>query len=295
MRTLNWSIPGADGQPILGNTHVPSPSQGELRGVLLIAHGFRGYKDYGILPGIAHYAAMNGLVAIRFNFSHSGMTNQLDTFERKDLFEKDTWSKQILDLRAVATAASEGTLDGFQAARGFAQVWYGHSRGGVTVLLTAARAITPQHYPRIGAIVKPAGVIPCASPHRAMFLSEDDRRLLREQGHLDIQSMRTKEDLRIGADWLKEIERQPEAFDPVLAAKRVTCPIQLVYGDADQTVGLESGQAIAAAAPHANLQIIEGGSHVFNTTNPMNVDREPSPQGQALINAVLAFSARLLG
>ena len=292
MQTLDWSIPGADGEIILGNTHVPS-HDAPPRGALIIAHGFRGYKDYGILPGIAHYAAMHGFVALRFNFSHSGMTNRLETFERKDLFEKDTWGKQVADLRAVAAATEKGDVAGLEAARGLAQIWYGHSRGGVTVLLTAARAFAPQHYPRIGSIVKPAGVVPCAAPHRAMFMSEDDRRLLREQGYLDIQSFRTKEDLRVGAGWLKEIEQQPDAFDPVLAAKRVTCPMHIIHGDADQTVKVQAAEAIAAAAPHSTLSIIEGGTHVFNTSNPMNLDREPSVQGQALINEVLAFCTKV--
>jgi len=42
-----WSIEGADGQPILGDTHLP---EAPPRGVLVICHGFKGYKDYGFFP-----------------------------------------------------------------------------------------------------------------------------------------------------------------------------------------------------------------------------------------------------
>jgi|GEM_PF-471353 len=288
MHTLDWSISGSDGEVILGSTHLP-PVQVQPRGVLLICHGSKGYKDYGIVPGIAHYAAMQGFIAHRFNFSHSGMTNRLDTFERPDLFEKDTWGRQIVDLRAVANAAHEGELPAFTKSKNLPQIWYGHSRGGVTVLLTAARAFMPTRYPKLGAMPLPVGVIPCASPHRAFWLHESDKETIYAQGYLDSPSQRTKQMLRIGLPWLKEIEHDPDAFDPVIAASRVSCPMEVIHGTADMTVGVDSAEKIAGAAPRATLHIIEGATHVFNTSNPMRLEREPSVQGRALINRVNAF------
>ena len=292
MQTLDWSIPGSDGQPILGNTHLPSPKT-PVRGTLLICHGFKGYKDYGILPGIAHHAAMDGHIAHRFNFSHSGMTNRLDTFERADLFEKDTWGRQIFDLRQVALAASEGAIPALESSKGLPQIWYGHSRGGVTVLLTAARAFLPTKYPKIGAMPLPVGVIPCAAPHRAFWLREEDKATLYAQGYIDSPSQRTKQMLRVGLPWLKEIEHHPDAFDPVIAAGRVPCPMEVIHGTEDMTVGVESAEKIAEAAPRATLEIIEGATHVFNTSNPMRLEREPSKQGKALIGLVNAFCHRV--
>ena len=97
-----WSIPGAEGEVILGDCHLPA---GEARGVIIIAHGLKGYKDYGMFPVIARACAAGGLIAHRFNFSHSGMTNALETFARPDLFERDTWNRQVHDCRAVVEAA----------------------------------------------------------------------------------------------------------------------------------------------------------------------------------------------
>ncbi len=297
---IAWSIPGAGGQPILGDTHLPVGQP--ARGVLLIAHGFKGYKDYGILPGIAHYAASFGFIAHRFNFSHSGMTNRLETFERPDLFEQDTWGKQIHDYRAVAIAAAGGGLPGPAGSStevgandlgDFPQIWYGHSRGGVTTLLTAARAFAPTRYPRLGATPLPAGIIPCAAPHRAFWLSDDDKQLLMQQGYIDSPSARTKQMLRIGLPWLKEMEHQPEAFDPLVAAGHVTCPMLVIHGTDDMTVPLDSARRIAAAGQRATLEVIQGATHVFNTSNPMRLEREPSLQGKALIKLVCDFCTRV--
>ena len=69
-----WTIPGADGEDILGDAHLPD---GEPVGVALVAHGFKGYKDYGMFPRIAETMCDAGFIAHRFNFSHSGLTNNI--------------------------------------------------------------------------------------------------------------------------------------------------------------------------------------------------------------------------
>ena len=93
----SWTIDGSDGEPIRGDVHAASIAP--PRGVFLIAHGFKGYKDYGMFPVLAREFAAAGFIAHRFNFSHSGMTNNIATFERPDLFEKDTWNRQVYDFR----------------------------------------------------------------------------------------------------------------------------------------------------------------------------------------------------
>src|SRR5690606_22895078 len=110
-KQTTWTISGAQGEPILGATHHPAAGT-PARGVLLIAHGFKGYKDYGLLPQLAQAAADAGLIAHRFNFSHSGMTDRSERFDRPELFEHDTWGKQVHDLHAVAVGARNGAIAG---------------------------------------------------------------------------------------------------------------------------------------------------------------------------------------
>ncbi len=105
----DWTIPGSNAEPIIGNCHR---SEGEAAGVILLAHGFKGYKDYGMFPRLAEAMAAAGLIAHRYNFSHSGMTNRIETFERPDLFERDTWNRQVEDETRVIEAVAAGTLAG---------------------------------------------------------------------------------------------------------------------------------------------------------------------------------------
>lgn len=252
MTVTDWTRPGADDQPIFGNTHTPD---GEPVGVLLICHGFKGYKDYGFFPRLADAAAGRGLIAHRFNFSHSGMTPRTETFERPDLFEQDTWMKQVRDLHTVAAAVASGKLAG----QGLPGVWFGHSRGGVAVLLAAS-----------GTEPAPVGVVTAAAPDKACNLEQEQQRLLKKLGRMPSPSGRTGQELYVGRRWLEEIEADPDAHDPCRAIAALPCPALILHGDADPTVDPSAARRLADAAPgRATLRLIPEASHTFNAPNPL--------------------------
>ncbi len=275
-----FTLSGSEGQPLFGDTHLPS---GTPRGVLVMCHGFKGYKDYGFMPYLAEHAAARGLIAHRFNFSHSGMTNRIETFERPDLFERDTWSRQIFDVQMVAQAVRDGVIPGDN----LPMVWFGHSRGGIAVLLAAWRTFA--EHPDLA----PAGVISAAAPDRACYLDEQSRQTLREQGWLDSPSTRTRQMLRVGRAWLDEIEADPDAFDPLRAAAELPCPLHVVHGDQDATIAVEAAHRYAeVAGDKATLHIIERGNHVFNGRNPLRRDTPQPRQLQEMVESCLNFAVR---
>lgn len=264
-----WTIQGARGEPILGNAHVP-PSP---RGVVLIVHGFLGYKDYGMFPFIAESFADAGFIAHRFNLSHSGMTDNIETFERPDLFERDTWMTQVHDISAVMDAVGEGKLEG----RGLPLILFGHSRGGVSVLLTGARRA-------------PDAVITVAAPDACDRLSEEARVSMRERGFYDIVSNRTQQTLRIGAAWLQEQRDHPDEHDLLAQCARVACPVLVMHGTDDPTVPHHCADAIADACPNARPHKIVNANHVMNVSNPMTM---PSEALVKMVTEAVAFTKTL--
>ena len=273
-----WSIPGAEGQPILGDTNVPAAGP---RGVVLIAHGFKGYKDYGMFPRIAETLAAEGFIAHRFNFSHSGMTNEISTFARPDLFERDTWNKQVLDCRAVIDAVADGTLQG----QGLAYTIFGHSRGGATALLTVGR------YADDSAFLGPCGIACASAPSALNTLSPSQRTQLLAEGFLESPSARTGQSLRMSRAFLTEQLADPAAHDLMTLARRITCPVLLLHGTEDPTVPAACSRQLAAAiGPTASVKLIEGGNHVFNTLNPLPADAESSTQLKELLTALTEFA-----
>ncbi len=285
MGASDWSIPGADGEPIIGNTHRPG---GGARGVVIVAHGFKGYKDYGMFPRIAQTMADEGFVAHRFNFSHSGMTDEIDRFARPDLFERDTWNKQVFDLRGVIAAVTAGKLAG----QGLPYVLFGHSRGGAAALLFGGRHGAGGER----GVPAPAGVVSASAPSGLDVLAEDQRQLLLEQGWLESPSSRTGQALRIGREFLLEQLRDPAGHDLLRLAARIACPVLIVHGRADVTVPDACALQLAAAmGERATLRLVEGADHVYNTPNPLPEGAPSSPQFRELVSSLAGFAGRCCG
>jgi len=276
----DWTLDGSDGEVILGNAHLPS---GKSHGALLIAHGFKGYKDYGFIPSLAQRAAEAGFCAYRFNFSHSGMTHETETFQRPDLFQLDTWNRQIHDLHTIHQAVREGRLP--STASQVPTIWFGHSRGAVTCLLAAAR-LAPI------AATGPLGVIAAASPDTAFFLDEHQRQVLRRLGRIESPSSRTGQILHIGGEVLAEIEQNPDAFNPVLAVAQLDCPVLVIHGDGDQTVPVAAAARLAAAAPtRARKHVVQGASHTFDAPNPLDPEEIPPTATSEMIATAVSFAS----
>ncbi len=276
----DWTIPGYDSQPILGNTHMPDGGPDAAVGVLLISHGFKGYKDYGFFPRLAQAASAavpHALIAHRFNFSHSGMTNHIETFERADLFERDTWRKQSADLRKVINAVRSGELAG----QGLPIVVFGHSRGGITTLLTAAE---PDVQSQLTA------VITAAAPSACSRLDADQAELFKRVGRLPSPSSRTGQTLYVGRIWQDEIDNDPIWHDPRRAIAAINRPVLLIHGTDDTTVSLDEARELHSAQPNAGLLIVENAGHTFNAPNPLPLDHTPPPETQQMIDAACGFA-----
>ena len=276
----DWSIPGYDNQPILGNTHMPDGGPDAAIGVMLISHGFKGYKDYGFFPHIAEATAKAGLIAHRFNFSHSGMTNNIDTFEKPELFEKDTWLKQSADLNTVINAVRTGAIAGQDKPLSL----FGHSRGGVTTLLTAGD-------PTAGLGEQLAGVISAAAPSACSRLDADTIEMLKRVGKIASPSSRTGQTLYVGRAWQDQIDEDPVWHDPCRAITEIQCPVMLIHGTEDTTVPLTEAEELHHARPDTRYISIPGG-HTFNAPNPMPLEQTPPPETQQMIDAACGFAVQ---
>ncbi len=252
--------------------HLP---EGTPRGTFLVAHGFLGYKDYGMMPRFAETAVRAGWAGLRFNFAHSGMSRSIDSFEYVDRFEHSTWNRQIEDLENLVEGVRDGTLHPSLPADGPIVV-LGHSRGGTTAVLAAGRGLDVQ------------GVVSVAAPVDTLRLDSDDIERVRACGFLEVRSNRTKQNLRIDRAWLDELENDPRHHAVETMASQITCPLLVIHGDADSTIPITDAHRIADAAPSATTVVLEGGTHVLNVDNPLAAG-ESSPQLDQAIASVTSF------
>jgi pimeloyl-ACP methyl ester carboxylesterase len=265
-----FTIVNEDGLEILGDSHVPD---GEAIGCALLLHGYKGYKDYGFIPLLAQDLCDRGIVVHRFNFSTSGMTNDISTFARPDLFALDTWSRQVDDVRRVMRAVRDDELFG----AGLGAFLIGHSRGGATALLSAGR-----HRDELGL----AGVVTINAVDRCCRMADDEQRATLERGYLMTESARTKQLLRIDAGWLREQLDAPEDHDVLLQASRCGLPSCILHGDADDAVDIDAGLAIAHKL-NTPLIVLEKANHVLNMANPSDLN---APRSEPLLKSTAAIA-----
>lgn len=283
--TIDWTLPGAAGEFILGEAHPPA-SGAPARLAVVLAHGHMSYKGYGFQPLLAaELAARLPVVAHRFTFSHAGITQDHGPFDRPDLFERATWGHMVFDLAAVVSACAAGRLPFTPPGSPVALV--GHSRGGVACLLYAGRlgagAPGAVHGPLPRAIVTLG-----AGSWTLRFTPEQQRRLL-DEGFVVEASSRTGQILRVGRPWLQSILAALADHDVPALCRAIDCPVLVVHGDADETVAPSAADTIADACPRAAKLAVPGGTHVFNTPNPADPHAPRSPQLEAVTGAITDF------
>jgi len=270
-----FEIPGAGGEVIRGNVHLPAGDPGGRLPVVLVLHGFKGYKDYGFFPHLTQRLADAGLAAVRFNFSHSGIDDDPSTFGRPDLFEGDTWSKQLADVQAVIAAAETAALPHAGRMDLSRLAVLGHSRGGVTALLTA------------GGDRRIKAVVSLSAPAGTDNLTKHQKQIIRDVGYIVSPSSRTGQDLRIGRALLDDLEQNAEELDMLAAVGRIEAPLMIVHGAADASVPPGCADAIANAyRGDVEALMIDGAGHTFDCANPFE---GPSPALETLIAAAAAF------
>lgn len=280
MSVERWSLPGFDGQPIHGNTEEP---KGDPAFTLILAHGFTAHLGFGFLPVLSRLlVAQHHASVARFTFSHAGVTGGDGIrVDRPDLFQRDTWGKQVFDLGVVFDSVRG------EAPSGTPVIIAGHSRGGGVSLLLAGRRF------RDGATLTPDGVIAIQAPDRPGSLSDDDCRRLVRDGSMTMTAPLTGQELTIGAEFGQERLDHPADFDVLSLCESIACPVLAVGGERDKLVPPVCAKRIARACPRGEAVILDGADHMFNTPEPADLGAPVASSVAALADAIGTFALRL--
>jgi dienelactone hydrolase len=271
-KQTSFQLPGADGGPLRGDVRRARGA----KGAIVICHGFKGFKDWGFFPVSAERLARAGFAAVSFNFSGSGVGGDGEVFDQPERFARNTVSAQLEDLGRVVGALREGAFDFQPAVIGL----LGHSMGGGTAILQAARD------EGIRALVTWAAVSQFGS-----LWSEEQRVAWRRRGHIDVVNQRTGVVLPLSTDMLDDLERNGASLSPTAAASRVRAPWLIAHGSADESVPVSHAQQLLAAAPSAELRLIDGAGHTFGVRHPW---AGSTPEYDRLLEATVAWFTRYL-
>ena len=231
---------------------------------VIILHGFKGFKDWGMFPPLAERLARAGFAAISLNVSGAGVDDAgLPAWP--DRFARNTFSAEQADLDRLLDDLDAGRL-GLPRPTSVGIV--GHSRGGGMAVLFAGRV------PRVGALVTWAAISHVRRWQPAQMES------WRRAGRLDVVNTRTGQIQSLLPDVLDDIEAHADgALDIPAAAGRIAAPWLVIHGSADEAVPFAEADRLAAAARPGVVDrlTLPGAGHTFGAMHPfagMNPDLE---------------------
>jgi uncharacterized protein len=262
-----FTIQSAEALPIRGNLDIPL----RARALVVIAHGFKGFKDWSFFPWLAEHLCEHDFAVCRFNMSRSGIGDNPETFDRLDLFADDTYSEQVADLvSATAYAQSRCDLPTFLL---------GHSRGGGVALLAA------DLIPRL------EGVVTWSAIARADRWDETAKKRWRSDGFMDVENQRTKQMMRMSTAILDDYDANRDKLDILTAASSLRTPLLVVHGDRDESVPVAEAHEIASAARDASKLIIGTATHTYNAIHPLvHVPRELTQAAEVTAAFISAYA-----
>ena len=270
-RVERFDVVGASGRVIRGEARAVD---GATASVVLL-HGFKGFAHFSFFPLLAHRLAAAGMNAISFNFSGSGVGEDMERFTELEAFEQNSFGRELYDLVMVnAEAERRGWL-------GTKRGLFGHSRGGGMAVLHTARD------ERIAALATWASI---ATVKRWPM---DEMDAWRDRGYAEFPNTRTGQIMRVGRNLLDEVVKHASGrLDITRAAAVIRCPWLIVHGDADETVPVgEADRLHVATAGRAELLRVPGATHGFNVTHGF---AEPSPELHLVLDRTVGFFAEAL-
>lgn len=255
----HFTLSGSKGRAMLmdltyDNRHKTAP-------LVIFAHGFKGFKDWGTHNLVARYFAQNGYRFLKFNFSHNGTTpdNPVD-FTDLIAFADNTFSIELDDLNTVIDFACNGTA----LPRAHGVYLIGHSMGGgISIIKTAEDK-------RIKKLVTMASI---SNFHNLWPKSAEEQ--WRLQGMMYMLNSRTNQQMPLKSTLLDDLERHPARLNIQSKAAQITQPWLIVHGDEDKTAPLSHAKELHKAQPSAQFSVIKGGDHTFGGTHPYAKDTLP--------------------
>jgi uncharacterized protein len=245
------------GAPLRGTARWPRHAQSGHCPVVIICHGFKAFKDWGPFPHIGTWFAAHGFASIVFNFSHNGIGAHPRRFTEHELFEKNTISIEVDDVKTILGALERGKLPG--NAYDMSRVGIvGHSRGGGVGLVTA----------REDARVHAAALWSSVSTFNRYTPEQIAR--WKEKGFMQLHSISNTKVFRMGIGLLNDVEQHRQRFDLLEAAAHLDKPLLIVHGTEDVPVKIQEAERLYAAADKSMTQFVrlEGVGHMYGAKHP---------------------------
>lgn len=279
MQTIrDRTVEGSEGRPM--PVDIFAPEGEEKPPIVVFAHGFKGFKDFGAWELVAPRFVEAGMSFLKFNFSHNGGTlEQPIDFPDLEAFGRNTCSKELFDLGRILDAVSSGSLLEGVPADPSRIYLVGHSRGGGICILKAASD------ERVKKLATWASI---CDLHQRLPSAEDAERW-KEAGVTYIPNARTGQEMPLYYSFYEDLMANKEALSIPRAASRIQVPWLICHGTEDPTVELKEAEALSEWNPKAETFFVEGADHTFNQKHPWEKEELPEELERVVERSVRFF------
>lgn len=262
----NTTIANPQTRDFLADAYIPK-NNGK-KPLVIFAHGYKGYKDWGAWDIMAQTFAEAGYFFVKFNFSHNGTTiEQPKDFSDLEAFANNNFTKELLDYQAVIDHFIK--YDDIDSEK---LILMGHSRGaGISVI----QAFEDE---RVKALISFAGV----SHFGYRFPSGDRLEDWKNSGVMYSENARTKQQMPHYYQFYENYKENEDRFSVQYAAQHLNKPFLIIQGTEDAAVKDKEAFLLNEWCSDSVLEIIGNANHTFGATEPWNSHELPNHLAEAI-------------
>ncbi len=249
--------------------------------IVIFAHGYKGYKDWGCWNLVAEQFAEQDIFFVKFNFSHNGGTlEQPIDFPDLEAFGNNNYTKELDDLQTVIDWIVSN--DDFSNEIEYSNITLiGHSRGGGIVTLKA------NEERRIGRLISWAAVSNFGQ--RSSTIGELEA--WKKKGVKYVLNGRTKQQMPHYYQFYENFKANEARLNIERATKNIQIPHLIIHGTNDTSISFEEAKKLHNWNPKSILFSIQEADHTFGTKHPWD-KKEMSEKLKKVVKSSIQFIKR---
>ncbi|MFD7521275.1 alpha/beta fold hydrolase [Paenibacillus chitinolyticus] len=266
------------------------PASSIARGILIVSHGFKGFKNWGMFPYTAAKLARD-VDVITFDFTHNGVGEDGQSFSELEKFAKNTYSCELDDLSTlISVLTDEWDFKNklLESDRLKPVVFYPHHSRGINLsneehqhrgsanpvnklpifLLGHSRGAGVSLIYALDHPTEIAGVVSWNGITQADIFDEACKEQMRSEGRAYIANARTKQQMPLDKVILDDLEARKDDFNILERMRGAAFPVVLIQGEEDHANLRAGSEKLVENQPKVQWIQIPGANHTFNTVHP---------------------------